>query len=173
MKDKFSKNILVVVISLLLAACGSTSEDVPSLGATPTPVVEEETLDDEAKVMAFTQCMRDQGFEFKYPVVDSDGNVQRPAPVEGVKYIREELAEPYGACSEHLEGLTFGRGREDATEMVDQYMELAECLREMGFDLDMDDPTVETLKTWLTDFRVEFDWDDPEAMEAYEECNVE
>jgi hypothetical protein len=34
----------------------------------------------------------------------------------------------------------------------------------------MDDPTAETLRTWLTDCRVGFDWDDSAHMEACEEC---
>ena len=169
MRNKYDKLILVVMVSLLLAACGSTSDDVPSLGATPTPDVEIVVLDDETKVMAFVQCMRDQSIEYKDPVVDSQGNVQRPEFVEGFEYSREELAAPYEACSEHLEGLTFGREREDVSEQVDLFVALAECLHKKGYD--MDDPTAETLKTWQADFRMEFDWDDPEAMEAYEECS--
>ena len=82
----------------------------------------------------------------------------------------EGLAAPYEVCTHHLEGLTFGRAREDLGERVDEFLALAECLREKDIDFDMNDPTAETLKTWLTDFRVEFDWDDPEAMAAYEEC---
>jgi hypothetical protein len=82
---------------------------------------------------------------------------------------REELAVPYSACSHHLEGFTFGRDSNAPTDQIDQYIELAEYLRDKGFD--MDDPTVETLQTWLLDFRVEFDWDDPKAMAFYEECN--
>lgn len=169
MKNKTTKLILVVAISLLLAACGSTSDDVPSLEATPTAVVEQETLDDEAAVMAFVQCMRNEGIEFKDPVVDSDGNVQPPELVEGFKVTREELAAPYEVCGELLEGLTLAREREDVSEQVDQFVALAACLREKGYDVD--DPTAETIDQWGADFRVEFDWDDPDAMEAYEECS--
>jgi hypothetical protein len=113
--------------------------------------------------------MRDEGIEFKDPVVDSDGNVQRPELVEGVTYTRAELAEPYEACAHHLEGLTFGREREDMTERVDQFVALATCLREKGYDVD--DPTAETIDQWGVDFRAEFDWDDPDAKAAYEECS--
>jgi len=169
MPNKLTRLVLLAAVGLLLAACGSVSDDVPSLRATPTRVVEEKTLDDEAKVMAFVQCMRDQGIEYMDPVVDSDGNVQPPTLAEGVKVTREELAEPYAACSEHLEGITLGRERNDVTERVDQMVELATCLRDKGYDVD--DPTAETLDQWGVDFRVEFDWDDPEAMEAYQECS--
>jgi len=160
---------LIAMISMGLTACGSNANDVPSLGATPTAVVDEETLDDEARVMAFVQCMRDEGIEFKDPVVDSDGNVQEPEFVEGFIVTREELASPYAACFHHIEGLTFGRERGDLSEQVDQFVVLATCLRDKGYDVE--DPTAETLEQWGVNFRVEFDWDDPAAMEAYEECS--
>ncbi len=51
------KNIVILILSiaigLLLAACGSVTDDVPSLEATPTTIVERKILDDEAAVMAF------------------------------------------------------------------------------------------------------------------------
>jgi hypothetical protein len=169
MRNALATLALLAALGLLLTACGSSVDDVPSLGATRTAVVEEQTLDDEAKVMAFTQCMRDQGIEYEDPVVDSEGNVQRPQLVEGVTLTRQELREPYAACAHHLEGLSFGRERQDVTELVDQMVELAACLREKGYDVD--DPTVETLGQWRKDLRVEFPWDDPAAKEAYEECN--
>ena len=169
MTNRLARLMLVAVIGLVLAACGSDSGDVPSLEATPTSVVEEEALDDEAKVMAFTQCMRDQGIQYMDPVVDSDGNVQPPKLAEGVEITRAELAAPYGACSHHLEGISFGRERRDASARLDEFVGLATCLRDKGYDLD--DPTAETLNQWLVDFRVEFDWDDPDAKAAYEECS--
>jgi hypothetical protein len=171
MTNKLPKILLIAVLGILaLAACGSDSEDVPSLATKDTQEVKPtQALDDEAKVMAFVQCMRDQGIEFKDPMVDAEGNVQVPEFVEGFTITREEFAEPYAACSHHLEGLTLGRERADLSEQLDKFVALAACLRDKGYDLD--DPTAETLQVWLTDFRVEFDWDDPKAMAAYEECS--
>jgi hypothetical protein len=175
MTTKLAKMILVTGIGLSLVACGSDSNDVPSLNTDDTQrvestaVVEEEPLDDEAKMMAFVQCMRDEGIEFLDPTVDSEGNVQRPELAEGVAVSREEMGAAYEACSHHLEGLNFGRGREDVSQQVDTFVALATCLRDKGYDVD--DPTAETLDQWGADFRVEFDWDDPKAMAAYEECS--
>jgi hypothetical protein len=176
MTGKLAQLVLIAVIGLVLVACGSARDDVPSLRTTedrqvvePTADAVDDLLDDEGKMMAFVQCMRDEGIEFKDPVVDSDGNVQRTQFVEGFTATREELAAPYAACSHHLEGLSFGRERGDVSERVDQMVELATCLRDKGYDVD--DPTAETLDQWGADFRVEFDWDDPAAMEAYEECS--
>jgi len=46
-----------------MVACSSSPDDVPSLEVTPTAVVEEQPLDDEAKVMAFVECMRDEDMQ--------------------------------------------------------------------------------------------------------------
>ena len=174
MRDERAQWILVVAIGLMLVACRSNASDVPSLNrddarrAVPTTVVEEEPLDDEAKMMAFTQCMRDEGVEIVDAVVDSDGNVQRPTLAEGVQVSREELGAAMEVCGVHLEGLTLGRERQDVSEQVDQFVALATCLRAKGYDVD--DPTAETLDQWGADFRVTFDWDDPKAEAAYKAC---
>ena len=174
MIDRLAKGILVAAIALMLVACGSKSSDVPSLNqdtrrAAPTSVVEEEPLDDEAKMMAFTECMRSEGIELVDAGVDSDGNVQRPGLAEGSQVTREGYGAAMEVCGKHLEGLTFGRERQDVSAQVDQLVALATCLREKGYDVD--DPTAETLDQWQVDFRVEFDWDDPKAKKAYDECN--
>ena len=166
--------VAVISLGLVLAACGSDSSGVASLeGATdeqmaePGKAASDGALDEEAKVMAFVQCMRDQGFEFKDPVVDSEGNVQKPELAEGFNYDKAALREAWEECGELLEGVTFGYEKRDLSEEVERYLALAALLRDKGFDVD--DPTVETLKTWLSDLRVVVDWDDPTAQEAYEE----
>lgn len=169
MRNRYAKLILLVAIGLLLVACGSASDDVPSLEATPTAILEDEILDDEAAVMAFVQCMRDEGIELIDPVVDSDGNVQAPEVVEGVELTREEWTAPFEVCGHHIEDLSFGRERADTSAQVDQMVKLATCLNEKGYDVD--EPTAETMDQWGVEFRVEFDWDDPDAMEAFEECS--
>jgi len=81
---------VAVIGILILAACGSDSSDVPSLNSEDTQVVEptadavDSVLDNEARMMAFTQCLRDQGIEVYDPVVDSEGNVGKPELAEGV-----------------------------------------------------------------------------------------
>jgi len=173
MKNKLVKGMFVAVIGLMLVACRSKPNDVPSLDTEqrvkPTTVVEEEPLDDEAKMMAFVQCMRGEGIELVDAGVDSEGNVQRPKLAEGVQVSREKFGAAMEVCGRHLEGLTLGRERQDVSERVDELVALATCLRDKGYDVD--DPTAETLDQWGADFRVEFDWDDPKAKAAYEECS--
>jgi len=163
------KLILLFSLVLLLSACGSDSDGVPSLAATPTPIIEEVPLDNEDAVMAFVQCMREEGIEFKDPEIDADGNIKKPQFVDGFSYTRKELAGPYVVCSHHIEGLSLGRKRGDITERVDKFVAIAICLNEKGYDVD--EPTTETIGQWLIDFRTGFDWDDTDAQVAYEDCS--
>ena len=68
--------VLISLTGIVLTACDSDSNDVPSLAATPTPGEADEILDIETKMMAFTECLRNEGLEVLDPVVDSDGNIQ-------------------------------------------------------------------------------------------------
>jgi len=160
--------ILLAVISLALTACGSDTADVPSLSATPTPAAKSD-IDEEAAMMAFTECLRDHGLDVDDPQVDADGNVMKPEFNEDVK--REDLGEIWEECGVHIEGISFGGKREDMSVTVDLYVEVAECLREEGYDYD--DPTEGTMKQWFQDFRATFDWNDSDAVEAYESCSGE
>lgn len=173
MMKKLAKLLLVAVIALMLVACKSNALDVASLDTGDTQCAEaaasEAGLDDEEKLMAFTQCMRDKGIELVDAGVDAEGNVQRPTLAEGSQVSREKFGKAMEICTKHLEGLTVGREREDKSERVDKMVALAACLRDKGYDVD--DPTAETLEQWGKDFRVEFDWDNPEAKAAYEECS--
>jgi hypothetical protein len=159
---------LMAAIGLALAACGSDSNDVPSLAATPTPGAADEILDVEAKMMEFTECLRNEGLEIIDPVVDSDGNVQKPELVEGSNVSKEEWIVAFEVCGEIIENITFEKEEDDRSEQVDQYLALASCLRDEGFDVD--DPTAETLDIWMTDFKTMFDLDDLDAQAAFETC---
>ena len=179
MKNTHIAFILVAVVGLLvLAACGSDSDDVASLrtledtqpvgpAADPTDTI----LNNEAMMMAFTECLRDQGIDVLDPVVDSEGNVEKPEFAEVVNLKGEDFGAAWDACAAHLEGFTFGEKRVDVSEQVDQFVALAACLRDKGYDVD--DPTAETLDQWGTDFKTAINWDDPAAMTDYEECNAD
>ncbi len=146
MASKLAGLVLIAAIGWMLIACSSAAEDVPSLGATPTAAVEEDPLDDEKKMMAFTQCMRDEGIELVDAGVDADGNVQRPILAEGAQASREDYQEAMEVCGKYLEAMTRGRERQDMSEQVDKLVALATCLREKGYGVE--DPTAETLDQW-------------------------
>lgn len=91
MTNKLTTLMLIATTGILiLAGCGSDSNDVPSLrtieetqGVEPAADTRDADaadpiLENEAMMIAFTECMRDEGIELLDPVVDSEGNVQKP-----------------------------------------------------------------------------------------------
>jgi len=54
MANRLAGLVRVAAIDLMLVACASDANDVPSLEAAPTSAVEEEPLDDEKRMIAFT-----------------------------------------------------------------------------------------------------------------------
>jgi len=173
------KGMLTIAMTVLgliaLCACSPTSSDVPSLGTVPGKQVVEDAgpsddllRDNEAKMMVFTQCMREHGVELLDPVVDSEGNVQKPEFAEGAELTKSDKGN-WEACSEHLEGFTWEKERVDASEQVDQAVAMAECLRAKGYDIG--DPTAETLERLQGDFKNTIDWKNPAAVADYEQCS--
>jgi hypothetical protein len=166
---------LLLVAAALASACGSDVEDVASLTetgvtATPTPTTEPaaDLVEGEAELLAFTQCMREQGIEYQDAVVNANGIIQRPQLVEGVETTRAEVGAATEACDVHIEGLTFGRERTDLSEEIDEFVALASCLREAGVEID--DPTAETLIEWRGALRPLFA--DPAFPPIFERCNA-
>jgi hypothetical protein len=168
MKNKYFKLLFVLVISLLLVACGSASNDVPSLDAIPIPAAEDDELDDETLIMEFTECLRNEGMQITDPTVDADGNVQIPELVEGATATKEEFSEAYEVCGEIIGNITFAEKEIDRTAQLEQFIEIAACMNEAGFDVG--EPTAETIDTWMGDLKNTFDWDDPDAQEVIDSC---
>jgi hypothetical protein len=130
---------LLVALALIAAACGSAHGN-PSSGA------DSREVDVEAALLAFAQCMRDEGFEIEDPTVDADGNVHLPSPAgagEGEGHAStEELQEAArGACGEYLEGVTQTAEHGDDTDQLDSMLAFAQCMRDQGVDFDDPDPS--------------------------------
>ena len=166
-----SITLLLGITMVLALACSSPSTDVASIDKTEATTVAVQTSSDdssiqtdEEKVLEFTQCIRDQGIEIQDATVDSDGNLQPPRPVEGASTNFQELRPAFEKCRESLDGMTFGRERVDVNEQIDDLLEVTECLRDAGFDVD--DPNQENLGEW----RGQFDFEDPALQKAFEEC---
>jgi hypothetical protein len=170
MKTQYLLIFMVLVCSLILVACSSGSKDVPSLAATPTPGAADEARDDEALMLEFTECLREEGFEVMDPVVDSDGNIQLPEiNWEEMDESRiEELKETYEVCMATIEGITLEKEKVDRSAQLDEYLKISVCMSEAGFDVG--EPTEETLDTWMTNLKNTFNWDDPDAQEVIDNC---
>ena len=177
MKHKQMALAAVVPIGILiLSACATRSADVASLSGTEeikavaTNAEAADTLaSNEAMMMAFTQCLRDRGVQARDPVVNSDGSVDKPEIVEGAGIEEKDWAPVWDACAHHLEGFVWQQKRVDRCEELDEYLALASCLGEKGYDVI--EPTAETLDQWMGDFKQTFDWENPKAMQAFQECS--
>ena len=177
MTGKWTRLALAAVIGVVLPACSSDAAEVASLTKTrdaqvagPTKESADIVGDNEAAMMAFAQCLRDQGMEVYDPVVDSEGNVQKPELPKGVEWTKGDKA-AWETCVEHLEGLTFEKEQVDMTEYLDQALALSTCLRDRGYDVG--EPTAETIDQWNVGLKDVIDWEDPGALEDYTACATE
>jgi len=166
-----------VMAALSLVACRPSPDGVATLRTDGSPSAgasvggEAEIPDNEALMIAFTACMREEGVEVLDPTVDAGGNVDKPELADGAAWDKG-AQEAWEACEYHLEGFTWEEKGADAEELaytVDLYVAFATCMREKGYDVA--DPTVETLETW--EWKETIDWDDPDALSDYEECSGE
>jgi hypothetical protein len=174
--------LIVVAIALMSTACaGSDGEGVASLesqnGSTAPSDSSHQDRSDEAALLDFGACMRDNGVpDFPDPVLNADGSVdfgvapgQEPFP----EIDREVLTDAVAACVDELEGVAIGPGGVDfdLTEIQDRLVEFAACMRENG--VDVDDPDLTELLSGdgaATGPFGDLDLTDPDIQSAIEEC---
>ena len=167
---------LFVVMAFVVAACGSASadvatlqDDVASLGGEAPGADDTAEVDEEAALLAFAQCLREEGLDVEDPAVDEEGNIQPPRPVQGGQAIdREAFQAAREACEEFLDGVTLGFGDVDQTELEDQLLEFSACLRDQG--LEVDDPNLSGGPGAGRGLFGDLDPDDPVVQAALEAC---
>jgi hypothetical protein len=150
----------LAVAGLLIAACGgSTTEEDDSGGLatlTEDSVVQtdettttqpEQSVEDQ--VLAFADCMRDNGVpDFEDPIVNADGSVEfvGVGPDAGADGPPDQaLFDAFEVCADFIEDIAFGTGdaQFDINEIQDTLIAFAACLRDNG--LDVDDPDLSNL----------------------------
>jgi hypothetical protein len=154
---------LVGALGILAAACSPRSGAATASQGAKT----------EAALLAFTQCMRDQGIEnMPDPTVDEKGNVRIERP-QGNQHddpaIHDKFLAARDACAKHLEGVTQGFGHENDTESQDQQLKLAQCLRGRGVDV----PDPDFSGGGHRSFGESIDRSDPAVQEALRACQQE
>jgi hypothetical protein len=174
--------ISIVAFGLLVAACGGADSDgVASLDDTETTIAQESAIDaavsDEDALLEFSACMRDNGADdFEDPTINADGVPEFGLRSLGGETDREVLEAAFEACDEYLEGLAFGPGSVDVTEMEDTLVEFSACMRENGYD--MPDPDLSNFGSGGGGreegggiFGGTLDRDDPDFVSAMSECD--
>ena len=127
-------------LALVLVAGTAASAQVASL-ATPdeSPAPDEaevvlEFADREEALLAFTQCMRDNGVEMDDPTGDGRGRgFLRPEGQGGFDRFGEEFQVAQEACGAILESARPEVDPEAEQERLEEQLQLAQCFRDNGY----------------------------------------
>jgi hypothetical protein len=184
--------LLLLVLTQVITACSGGAEEaglatLEAAGDDATEVAEgtaNADVDAEEALMAFSQCMRDNGIpDYPDPTLNADGSigfgfVRGGLEDSGIDPRSEEFGAARDICAEHLEGIALGRGGEgfDETELTDTLLAFAQCMRDHG--VPMDDPDLSGFGPGRGEGDgggpfADIDFDDPEVQEAFEACQEE
>lgn len=137
---------IVAALAVVATACSSDGgTQVASLADAETlSTISSDATDDtpevseEEAILAFAACMRDAGIEdFEDPEFDENGGIVFGfrGLAEAGEVDRETIRQAMDACREHLDGLAFGPGSADRSEIEDTMYEFAACMRDNGYDM--------------------------------------
>jgi hypothetical protein len=141
--------ILLAALSFVITSCSSgkaADSGIASLSdnaSITTTTAGDSNADAEQAMLDFAQCVRDNGLpDFPDPVVGSDGSLSfgfrgQGAADAGIDPRSDEFRTAMSACSDKLQGIALGgsRGQFDPTELQDQLLQVAQCLRDKGYDV--------------------------------------
>lgn len=179
--------ILVAALGLLLTACGGgeSAEGIASLQGENTTDESSSTtttaaVDPEQAFLDFAACIREHGVDMADPEVEvAGGGFAFGITVEGGSAEGDpssgeidQMTAANEACQHLLEGVVQEFERPDMSEMQDQMLAYAQCMRDHG--VDMPDPEFSE-DGGVTMFGgpgdPEMDPSDPTFQEATEACN--
>lgn len=134
--------VIILAMALLAAACGSdaTVAGVASLEADAVfeviEVAPDAAVDAEEAMLAYTECLRDEGMDVEDPEFNEDGSFRfRPVAADGGELDREIFQGARVVCDVHLEGVALGFDQEDHSDIEDTLVAYAACVRDNGYDM--------------------------------------
>ena len=168
--------LLVLAAGLTLTGC-STSTDGAGVASLDGGAAAESAGDSamsEAELLAYVQCVRDEGVEIADPTVDADGNLTLGGGSGGGDGTGEPtvdhdaLLAAQEVCGEVPTG-TFGSGLRDQTAFQDAALAFVQCMRDEG--LEVADPDFSTTSgSGGGGMLGDLDRDDPAVIAALEIC---
>lgn len=136
-----------VAVALTLALAVGASAQVATLvgpDETPEPEAAEAVLqfdDQNEALLAFAQCMRDNGIDMDDPQAGAGGPGLRgffgggpDADADGVDRLSEEFRAAQEACDLYLEASRPELDPEAEAERLEEQLQLAQCIRDQGFE---------------------------------------
>ncbi len=125
-----SKFLGVCALALIAVSCSGGDDATPGVatlaGTVTTVEVVEPDIDTEQQLLAFVQCMRDEGIDLPDPTVSADGNVQLAPPRDFAPGDLEEIQLAADNCDDFLEGIDLGFNNIDLTTITDNLLVLEE-----------------------------------------------
>lgn len=171
--------LLAVAAGLTLTACSTSTDgtEVASLRGADVGGTESAgtSAGSEAELLAYVQCVRDQGVDIADPTVDADGNLtlggggSGGGDGTGVPTIdHDALVAAQEVCGEVPTG-AFGSGLRDTTEFQDAALAFVQCMRDEG--LEIADPDFSTTAGQGGGGMLgDLDRSDPAVITALETC---
>lgn len=172
--------LLLIATALLLAvATGcSGSSDEPQVAAIEDVADEasetngtETTApeDPQEAILAFTDCLRDHGFDVPDPQFGGPGGRREAFEDAGIDPEDPEFRAAQEECRPLLAAIQQRFDGEDRQASEDAALEFARCMRERGFDVP--DPQFDSGPPVAGIFGGDAERDDPEFQEAREVCS--
>lgn len=130
---------------------------------------------DEERALGFTQCMRDEGVDLADPTINADGSIVlfQPGANSHIDPTDPEVTNAADVCGELIAGASFlpGAGL-DRSEIEDRLLGFAQCLRDLGFDVDDPDISGGFAGGPAAIFGDNFDPTDPANADAVQQCQA-
>lgn len=191
------RQLLIILLALSLGAAACGSDELETVAAAPLIVVDSSdavaagTPDsdsslgdadatgtsagqtDEELALEFTQCMRDEGVDLPDPTVNADGSIElfEPGAIRNIDANDPDVADAIEECGDLIAGASFlpGAGL-DQSEIEDRLLGFAECLRDLGLDVDDPDLSRGLAGGPAAIFGDNFDPTDPANADAVQAC---
>lgn len=175
-RNEEMKRILLLVgaLAIVASACGAAGNSADGVASLDDSALAETTdtlgaavMTDEEALFAFAACLRDLGLDIEDPTVDAAGNLRLRPPTRSEDGPPIDRATVQAECGHLLEGVSLGFRNQDRTEIEDQLLAFAGCMRDNGYD--MPDPDFNATGQGGGPFGP-IDRRDPEFQAAAEQC---
>jgi hypothetical protein len=140
--------LTLCAFTLVVGACSSdesaTTDAVASLDETPTTTSSttpaEANADADEAILAYVQCLRDEGLDLQDPDLSDDGGLglRRQFADEGEE-ISQEVEAAFDACDDMRDGVATRFENVDTSDTEDRLLAFSQCMRDGGV-ADFPDP---------------------------------
>lgn len=160
--------LVVAVVAAAFVGYGLLSSDDGVASSTGATTTTSSGNDQEQAMLAFTQCMRENGVpDFPDPIANADGTFSIQPPTGAMN--QQATQEAMQTCRPNLEGVQMGSSMPGTSERQDALLAFAQCMRANGLP-DFPDPIPDK---GLFGMLKGYDTDSPSFQESMTACSDE